>query len=311
MQKRIVSLGAPLVVGIIALALGWFAHAALPLAAQGIVVDGHATRSDPAAPAGGKANLTYQGRLTNSSGTPINTTVNVVFKLYDQTGVLLWTSATRSMTPSNGLFTVYLGDGADPDLPFSTLAQAASIGVRVESDAEMVPRQALRSVVGHSLNEVGVVGSSDTGFGVFGSSNSYYGVLGSSNSGDGVVGQTGDVTRAAVLAQAAGNSGIALEISRGGIKATGAGIDTNTFAFMHVSSVTNTVSEATMIDNAQTNGNPNLMLFVTLVRDTAGANVFYDHAFGVFYFPAMMKWGIESEDLTPFPADITFNVMVI
>ena len=76
MQKKAVSLAAPVLIGIMALALGWFAHAALPLAAQGIVMDGRATRSDPTAPAAPAlavgARLTYQGRLTASSGTPMN-----------------------------------------------------------------------------------------------------------------------------------------------------------------------------------------------------------------------------------------------
>ena len=248
MQKKIVSLAAPLIVGIIALALGWFAHAAVPLAAQGIVVDGHATRSDPAAPAapavGGKANLNYQGRLTDHSGAPINAPVSMTFRIYTGTpNIAIWISAARSVTPSNGLFTVYLGGSPDPDLPFDKLAQAASIGVTVGGDGEMTPLQALRSVVGHSLNEVGVVGSSDTGYGVFGSSNQLpgFGVVGSSNTGYGVVGQTGNLTRAGVSAQAAGNSGVAMEISRGGIKATGAGIGTNTFAFIHESTIANSV----------------------------------------------------------------------
>jgi hypothetical protein len=319
MQKRIVSLVAPLVVGIMALALGWFAHGAAPLSAQGIVLDGRAAFSSPAAPAAGKANLTYQGRLTNSAGAPINATVNITFTLYDDIAVPLWTSTTRSITPTNGLFTVYLGSGADPALPFDTLAKAASIGVTVGGE-EMTPHQALRSVVGHSLNEVGVVGSSVQGFGVFGSSDTLPGVKGSSNtgdgvsgassSGDGVVGQTYDVTRAGVLARGADNSGIALEISSGGIKATGAGLGTNTFAFLHKSTITNTVGFDTQIDNALTNGDPAAMLFVTHVFNPTGVTN-YNKAFGVYYSFSDYKWTIYEEDGQPFPANVTFNVMVI
>lgn len=81
--------------------------------------------ASPAAPAGTLARLTYQGRLTNSSGTPINSTVNMVFKFYDASNALLWTSATRSVLPVNGLFTVYLGDGSDPNLAGLSLGFAA------------------------------------------------------------------------------------------------------------------------------------------------------------------------------------------
>jgi hypothetical protein len=182
--------------------------------------------------------------------------------------------------------------------------------VTVGGDTEMTPLQALRTVVGHSLNEVGVVGSSSTGYGVYGSSNSLSGVVGSSTSGDGVVGQTGNPTRAGVSAQAAGNSGIALEISRGGIKATGAGIGTNTFAFIHKSTITNSVGFDTQIDNALTNGDPAAMLFVTHVFNPTGVNQ-YLKAFGVYYSASDLKWTIFEEDGQSVPEGITFNVMVI
>jgi hypothetical protein len=311
MQKKIVSLAAPILIGIMALALGWFAHAAVPLSAQSIVVDGHVTRSDPAAPAGALARLTYQGRLSNNtSGAPINTTVSMVFKLYDRTNALLWASTPRSVMPVNGLFTVYLGDGTDPNLSFNTLALAASIGVTV--GVEEMTHQALNSVVGHSENGAGVVGSSDTGFGVVASSQSSTGVYGSSNTGVGVIGLTGDATHAGVLAQAASNAGIALEISSGGIKATGAGVGTSTFAFIHVSSANPAGASYTRIDNPLTNGDQNAMLLVTHVLNPTGVttNVF-SHTFGVYYILSDLKWAITTEDGTPFPANVTFNVMVI
>jgi hypothetical protein len=323
MQKKIVSLAAPILIGIMALALGWFARAALPLSAQGIVMDGHATLSDPAAPsapAGSEARLTYQGRLTNISGAPINTTVGVVFKLYDQANALLWTSATRGVTPVNGLFTVYLGDGADPEL-HSALFQAASIGVTVGGDAEMTPRQPLNSVVGHSATDTGVVGSSGSGIGALGSSDSWFGVIGESNSatgvfgfsrtGYGVFGITEVITRAAIVAQNLVSTGPALEIYSGTIKATGAGIGTSTFAFIQVSSITNIVGNRTLINNAITNGDAAAMLYVTHVNNPSGGccNTNFNKWFGVIYDGA--QWSIYLEDLSAFPANIAFNVMVI
>ncbi len=177
---------------VLGMALQSFVPFARTTAAQSIVVDGHVTPADPAAPAapaGIYARLTYQGRLTNSSGAPLNSTVNIVFRLYNNMGGLLWTSSpTRTVTPVNGLFTVYLGDGADPNLYSDFLIPAASIGVTVGSDAEMTPRQALNTVVGHSQNDAGVVGSSASNVGVVGSSDSSIGVYGSSSTYDGVYG---------------------------------------------------------------------------------------------------------------------------
>jgi hypothetical protein len=238
-------------------------------------------RSDPSAPvapASTKARLTYQGRLTNSSGAPLNSTVNMVFKLYNRTGLLLWTSATRSVTPVNGLFTVYLGDGADPILDYNALSQAASIGVTVGVDAEMSPRQALNTVVGQSDTDEGVVGSSRLGMGVVGSSISGRGVSGYSASGTGVTGfsekdygvsgYTFVFTRAGVLAQNAYALGTALEINGGGIKVRNAGVGTTTPMFIQQvvtggGNVCATRDYATVVNNPIINGNPGAILIVT------------------------------------------------
>ena len=305
MQKKIVSLAAPFVIGVMALAFGWFAHAALPLAAQGIVADERAALSAPAgmaAPSGTAAQLTYQGRLTNSGGTPLNTSVNVVFKLYDATNTAVWTSTVRSVTPSNGLFTVYLGDGADPSLDANTLATAASVGVTVGSDAEMTPRQRFNTVFGHSDSTAGVVGSSTTA----------YGIYGETNAGVGVLGLASDASGIGVAATGAVSSSIALQVYNGGIKVAGAGIGTNTAAFIHQSTISNTNLGATEIDNVLTNGDQNAMLLVTQVFNPAGAapnNLV--KSFGVAYNPASQRWAIFLEDFSSMPPGINFNVMVI
>ena len=336
MQKRIVSFASPFVVGTIALALGWFAHAAVPLAAQGVVVQA-APPSDPAAPAvpaGITARLTYQGRLTNGSGTPINATVNVVFKLYDSSSVLLWTSATRSITPANGLFTVYLGDGTDPNLTSGVLESAVSIGVTVGGDAEMTPRQALNTVVGHSYNTAGVVGSSYAGFGAYGTSVlgvgaygnsvSSIGVVGNSTSAPGVLGSTGVATRAGVVAQGAVPLGIALRIDSGGIQVTGAGIGTNT-PVSTVRVVTGTVGNnvnpficagnCVVIDNPLTNGRPDAIVIVTLNFSPAGvSNGIYDeHPISVWYdtVGGRNTWEIIHLDGSLMLNGAAYNVLVV
>src|SRR5258708_25554634 len=42
-----------------------------------------AAPQSPAMPNGTKTKLTYQGRLTNSSGAPVNSPVNMVFRIYN------------------------------------------------------------------------------------------------------------------------------------------------------------------------------------------------------------------------------------
>lgn len=309
MHKKIVSLAAPILVGIMALALGWFAHAAVPLSAQGVVLEGPMTLSQnpaaPAAPARTAAILTYQGRLTNISGTPINSPVIVTFTLYDIASTPLWTSSpTRTVTPTNGLFTVYLGDGADLALTSPVLVQSASIGVAVGGE-EMTPHQPLNTVVGNSNNGAGVVGNSTSSTGVSGQSTSGAGVVGNSISnagvaghsytGFGVVGTTDVISRAGVLAQGPGPLGIALEINHGGIQVRGSDTGTNTPVFIQTvviggggDNICVSKNYATVVDNPLVNNNPKAMLIVTPnygpisgagVSPAAGTYaVFYDNA---------------------------------
>ena len=272
-------------------------------------------RGAPGAPAGTQARLTYQGRLTNSSGAPINSTVNMVFKLYDDSSALRWTSATRSVTPVNGLFTVYLGDGTDPNLSVSTLNFVASIGVTVGSDPEMTPRQPLNTVVGHSDNNVGVIGSSNSYVGVYGSSNSYFGVYGSSNSYIGVIGQTGDPADAGVFALGAGPSGTALEIFNGGIKVASAGIGTSTPVFVHVATAGNINpfdTAQTIITHPLTDGDPNAILIITPSLNYGGSGgINSSHPVGVGYNTFFHQWVIYNIDGTAMVAGQQFNVLVI
>lgn len=65
--------------------------------------------------------INYQGRITNSSGEPINGTKDVTFRIYDVVtgGTALW-AEDHTVLASNGIFSVNLGSKVDShlDLPF-------------------------------------------------------------------------------------------------------------------------------------------------------------------------------------------------
>jgi hypothetical protein len=210
--------------------------------------------------------LTYQGRPTDKNGVPINSTVSIVFKLYDVNGTAVWTSDSRTITPVNGLFTVYLGDSNDStSLHPSLNALFASIGVTVGNDSEMTPHQPLNSVYGYSASDYGVWGYSQGGYGVTGVSQNMPGMMAVSISS----------TLPALMAMNMGG-GPSLILQGGNIQIHNAGVDTLTPLFMHqvitgagVSGTPNTcapfgvVKYATIIDNSLINGNSDAILIIT------------------------------------------------
>ncbi|MEX0617050.1 MAG: site-specific integrase [Candidatus Woykebacteria bacterium] len=107
--------------------------------------------------------LSFQGRLTDENDVPVSTATNIVFRIWDDdldsTEVdcdgggdedCMWKSKTWSVTPDqNGIFSVLLGDTSQSDttIPASLFSDNASLwlGVKVESDSEMTPRQRIAS----------------------------------------------------------------------------------------------------------------------------------------------------------------------
>jgi hypothetical protein len=87
--------------------------------------------------------INYQGKLTDSAGQPINATVSVVFHLYNVAsgGSALYTE-TQTVTVANGLFNVAIGSVTPLGLPFDV---PYYLGVKVGTDPEMTPRQAVLS----------------------------------------------------------------------------------------------------------------------------------------------------------------------
>jgi len=91
--------------------------------------------------------INVQGILNNSSGDPVsNGSYSVLFRIYNTAagGSIMW-GETRTVTTTNGLFTVELGEV----VPFEVSVfndTALWLGIKVESDPEMTPRQRLTAV---------------------------------------------------------------------------------------------------------------------------------------------------------------------
>jgi len=88
--------------------------------------------------------INYQGKLTDASGKPVSDgTYSVSFRIYDQQagGSPLWYE-TQSVTTQKGLFDTQIGATKDLDLVFDN---PYYLGIKVGTDSEMTPRQALSS----------------------------------------------------------------------------------------------------------------------------------------------------------------------
>lgn len=97
-----------------------------------------------AGPAPEPQRLSFQGRLTDAAGNPASGSVSMAFTIYDAAtgGTSLWTE-TQTVSVAGGIYTVYLGSGAD----FTGLTLDPAIGrwlsVKVGTDDEMTPRYLL------------------------------------------------------------------------------------------------------------------------------------------------------------------------
>jgi hypothetical protein len=91
--------------------------------------------------------MTYQGLLTDSLGSTLDTTLSMTFTIYDtlESRTTLWTETHDSVLVSNGVFNVLLGS-VNPlsDTVFNVPDRW--LGVRVGSDPEMTPRTRIASV---------------------------------------------------------------------------------------------------------------------------------------------------------------------
>lgn len=90
--------------------------------------------------------ITHQGRLFNTSGQPINETLDVTFAIYDADDAMIpiW-SEVHSITFEEGYFSVDLGE----QVPFGDGTFDGSsryLGITVGADPEMTPRANVQSV---------------------------------------------------------------------------------------------------------------------------------------------------------------------
>ncbi|MDH3976261.1 MAG: hypothetical protein OEV42_18500 [Deltaproteobacteria bacterium] len=88
--------------------------------------------------------INYQGKLTDSVGSPVTATPNITFSIYSTSsgGGAIWSETQNSVSVSNGIFSVQLGSVTPIDntkLPQADLW----LGVNVAGDGEMTPRQKL------------------------------------------------------------------------------------------------------------------------------------------------------------------------
>jgi len=89
--------------------------------------------------------LNYQGNLTDSTGQPVTGSHSIVFNLYNALsgGTSFWTE-TQTVQVTAGRFSVVLGKKTPLDT--TQFTGDTYIGIKVDSNAEMVPRQQFTSV---------------------------------------------------------------------------------------------------------------------------------------------------------------------
>lgn len=91
--------------------------------------------------------INYQGKITTPGGALVDTTVQMIFTIYDDStgGNVLWTETQDSVVVQKGVFSVLLGsEGSIPDSAFT--GEVRYLGVKVGADAEMSPRKVIASV---------------------------------------------------------------------------------------------------------------------------------------------------------------------
>jgi hypothetical protein len=101
--------------------------------------------------------VTFAGRLTDGTGWGKSTVVAMTVRVYGQAegGAALWESAFAEVAISDGHFSLFLGDGADPQVPEAPAVPLKSVvlakdalwlAVSVNGGEELLPRTEVTSV---------------------------------------------------------------------------------------------------------------------------------------------------------------------
>ncbi len=91
--------------------------------------------------------INYQGKLTKSTGAPLDTTISIVFTIYNAEvgGIALWIETQSTVVVDKGIFNVLLGSTTPvPDSVFDGTIRY--LGVTVGGDPEIIPRKPMVSV---------------------------------------------------------------------------------------------------------------------------------------------------------------------
>ncbi|MFA7300685.1 MAG: hypothetical protein WC069_00005, partial [Candidatus Shapirobacteria bacterium] len=109
-------------------------------------------------PIAGSRILSFQGRLTDTSGNPISSETGIIFKLYNNSigGTQLYTSATgnsQTVLPDvNGIFNTVIGKSHGDTIPSNVFTENSEVWLEITTDSQvMTPRQQIATVA-YALN---------------------------------------------------------------------------------------------------------------------------------------------------------------
>ena len=142
-RKRMIMLVTSLAAAVVVAALFWTFHNVRAANALTASQSPSQLAAPPVAPS-----INYQGQLTGSSGVHVDDGVyTMTFSTYDvpTAGSALWTQ-TSAVTVTNGLFDVALGEIVNPIDVAIFPGGPRWLGVQVDPDPEMTPRQPFDSI---------------------------------------------------------------------------------------------------------------------------------------------------------------------
>ena len=306
--------------------------------------------------------IPYPGYLSDDAGKPVpDGAYDFTFALYNAPdgGELLWSETQSGVTVQGGAFVALLGSVS----PIAEDVQAndgrwLAVGVRGPGEADFTlldQRQELGASLPASINTVGTCDHthfgetwSGAGVGLALNSDGYGGetlYVSTTGDHDGVraysagttavdaglagintstgAGVYGSSTNGYGVVARSSATGTALNILQGGIKVTGAGIDTDTAVFIHQvhtgvgGNICPILPNTTIIDNPLINDNPNAILIITINGGTMGSiNAPNNPLMIVSYDTNNMcgqggRWLISDLDYAALDDGVMFNVLAV